>query len=237
MTSSRLMGMKRLLVLMMLLASASVGADAGSYRVEVIVFRNLDVLVDSQFSEELRSFSQFPALEESDLPDDLIPLDKKSDYMDAVWRRLRSSKGYRPLLFSSWEQNRTDYYPPMRIHDDMLLDEGLNPPTQYMIADLVSEDPLADYVSSYYRLDGTVQLKRSRFLHLFVDLEYRNENPGLINEVTYTDTEERMFPPTTPTGHKLHALQQNRQIRTGRVQYFDTPYFGVLVLVTALSAK
>jgi hypothetical protein len=39
------------------------------------------------------------------------------------------------------------------------------------------------------------------------------------------------------TVHGVFALKQNRQIRTGELQYFDTPYFGVLVLVSAIAAN
>jgi hypothetical protein len=33
----------------------------------------------------------------------------------------------------------------------------------------------------------------------------------------------------------VHILKQSRQVRTGQMQYFDTPYLGVLVRVTATS--
>jgi len=169
--------------------------------------------------------------------DDLIATEQKGARMDGVWRRLRSSKGYRPLLFAAWQQNRTDYYPPMRIHDEIIMDEQLRPLTNIMIADLVAEDPLGAYLSTYYRLDGTLQLRRSRFLHLYLDLEIREKN-----QQTEPDTQASFFEITDPAlsdsvGHDIYSLQQNRQIRSGQLQYFDTPYFGALVLVTAISAN
>jgi hypothetical protein len=33
--------------------------------------------------------------------------------------------------------------------------------------------------------------------------------------------------------YQVFQIRQNRQVRTGQMQYFDTPQFGVLVLVTA----
>jgi len=114
-----------------------------------------------------------------DLPDDLNIILAKSTRMDDVWRRLRSSEGYRPLVYTSWEQNRTDYYPPMRIHDTQIIDTQLRPPTNILVADLAAQDPLAAYRSVFYRIDGGVQLRRSRFLHLYLDLEYR-EDPGAL---------------------------------------------------------
>ena len=236
--------MKRLLTLCLLLISSAVLAESGGYRVEVIIFSNLAVDVEPAPVDELRSFSQFPALEESDLPDEMVAIVKKSTYMDGVWRRLRSSKGYRPLVFAAWVQNRTDYYPPMRIHDEVVLDTDLRPPTEIMVADLAAEDPLSAYRSMFYRLDGTVQLKRSRFLHLYLDLEYREAPPA--TEVTpasetqssFFNTEEAREPGLeSDTAHKVFHLKQNRQIRTGQMQYFDTPFFGALIYVTPVSAE
>jgi Peptidoglycan-binding protein, CsiV len=249
--------MKRLLPLLLLLMGSVALAESGSYRVEVIIFRNLAVAVDSAKVDELRSFSQFPALEESNLPDDLVVIAQKSTRMDAVWQRLKNSRGYRPLVFAAWEQNRTDYYPPMRIHDEMPLGEPLRPATYFLIADPAGEDPPGANLSSFYRLDGTLQLRRSRFLHLSLDFEYRGEiwQPATQSALLLAND------PASPTGnsnnisinknnniiksanisksygYNLYSLQQSRQIRTGRMQYFDTPYFGALVLVSAIDAE
>ncbi len=278
--------MKRLLPLLLLLSSAAL-AESGVYRVEVIVFRNLDAMAEPASVVELRNFSQFPDLEEPtielentplgadlrsnavegipgplriDLPDDLHVIKKKAFRTDDAWRRLRSSKGYRPLLYASWEQNRTDYYPPMRIHDQTIIDTQLRSPTNIMVADLAAEDPLAAYRSIFYQLDGSVQLRRSRFLHLFLDLEYREDTSSIepgSGFFTGSDQEnqEEKLPAESATNffsrnniqpesgtvdntyHRVFRLKQNRQIRTDRMQYFDTPYFGVLVLVTAIGAR
>jgi len=285
--------MKRLLPLLLLLSSAAL-AESGAYRVEVIVFRNLDAMAEPANVVELRGFSQFPDLEETkveleanpmsadltanaaetpprlaeefpgplriDLPDDLNVITEKAFRMDDAWRRLRSSKGYRPLLYASWEQNRTDYYPPMRIHDQTGIDSQLRPPTNIMIADLAEEAPLAAYRSIFYQLDGSVQLRRSRFLHLFLDLEFRQDTssfksgPGFFTGNDQENREDKLPAESgsnffggnesqTESGaddntyHRVFRLKQNRQVRTNRMQYFDTPYLGVLVLVSAIGEK
>jgi len=247
--------MKHLLTFLLLFSSPVALAESGSYRVEVIVFRNLDVLTEAVKEEELRSFSHFPGLEIVEpiedsfdlptyLPDDLSVVTQKSSRMDGTWRRLRSSQGYRPLLYAAWEQNRTDYYPPMRVHNDRVIDTQLRPPTNIVIADLAADDPLAAYRSTFYQLDGSVQLRRSRFLHLYLDLEYRDENTGEIVDATeagFFGDPNDLSNPENETNfmrqHDIFRLKENRQIRTGRLQYFDTPYFGALVLVTPISAK
>ena len=55
--------MRHLLPFLLLLISTSTLAESGAYRVEVIVFRNLDVLTDSVTEDELRNFSRYPGLE------------------------------------------------------------------------------------------------------------------------------------------------------------------------------
>lgn len=167
-----------------------------------------------------------------DLPDDLRVIMEKSTAVDDAWRRLRGSKNYRPLLYAGWDQNRIDYYPPMRIHDQRVIDTQLRPPTSGMVADLTAPDPLAAYRSVFYGLDGSVQLRRSRFLHLVLDLEIRE--PGTQQAVIPAVDSGVSDVVQTNAGHLVYTLKQSRQVRTGRMHYFDTPHFGVLALVTAI---
>lgn len=244
--------MRHLLPLLLLLASFAVLAESGSYRVELIVFRNLLAVSDVTEVTELRSFSQFPDLEKgspaagsevffSALPDDLQAVTQKSDQMDNAWRRLRSSQNYRPLLYAAWEQNQIDYYPPIRIHDQQVIASQLLPPTPIMLADLTATDPLAAYRSTFYQLDGSLQLRRSRFLHLFLDLELREEIPQLASDAGFHGGGDEHIETgaaiDSSTVYGIYALSQNRQISTGEMQYFDTPYFGALVYVTSISAN
>jgi hypothetical protein len=259
--SSKLATMKHLLPLLLLLISSAVLAESGIYRVEVIVFRNLlPAAVPAEVSE-LRSFSRYPLLEDtrpvdnstaetavepagvlrSDLPDDLRVVTEKGNAMDNAWRRLRSSNSYRPLVYTAWEQNRIDYYPPLRIHDMQVLATRLQPPTPIMLADLTAPDPLAAYRTTFYQLDGSAQLRRSRFLHLFLDLEIREEMPpgpavaGIPGE-NYIQKPTGSFT-DRPVTYGVYKLKQNRQVSTGEMQYFDTPYFGALVYVTSIEAN
>lgn len=272
--------MKRFLPLFLLLVSTAVVAESGAYRVEVIVFRNLLAGNDPAEIAELRSFSEFPDLNDfgnledtttlegtadvaaplqarnppanptgeitespvlplrDDLPDDLLVVTEKTNSMDAAWRRLRSSQNYRPLVYAAWDQNRVDYYPPIRIHNEQLIDTQLRPPTPIMMADLTKEDPLGDYRSQFFQIDGSLQLRRSRFLHISLDLEIREEraeNPVPQGPAGDDDVQiEGLVSADTPVVYGVHALKQNRQISTGRMQYFDTPYFGALVYVSTI---
>lgn len=255
--------------MLLLLVSAASLAESGEYRVEVIVFRNLDVVIEPGSTQELRKFSQFPDLQGSvdappetedvattpgevpkqlldilpaGLPDELTILDGKSVYMDDVWRRLRSSRTYRPLLFSAWQQNRVDYYPPVRLHNQRIIDTQLRPPTSRVLVDLTADDPLAGYRSDFYQLDGTLQLRRSRFLHVYLDLVYRQLPEPSESAAEFVRTNDlsavppgdyASSPPDNGT-YKVFSLQQNRQVKTNQLEYFDTPFFGALVFVTTI---
>ena len=190
--------------------------------------------------------SELTAVEEyrSDLPDDLRVVTEKSDKMDATWRRLRSSKGYRPLVYAAWEQNHIDYYPPIRIHDQNVIDTRLQAPGNILFADLTAQDPLAGYRSNFYQIDGSLQLRRSRFLHLYLDLELREEasrdisgenDQSMTGESFLTTSDNQLLDLADVEktgGYGVYSIQQNRQVSTGEMQYFDTPYFGALVYVT-----
>jgi hypothetical protein len=125
----------------------------------------------------------------------------------------------------------------MRIHNEQIIDTQLRPPTPVMVANLTSEDPLAAYRSTFFQVDGSLQLRRSRFLHLFLDLEIREERTKNINGSGDSGTsglQVNMVNNGIPGVYGVYALKQNRQISTGEMQYFDTPYFGAIVFVSSI---
>ena len=102
---------------------------------------------------------------------------------------------------------------------------------------------------------------RSRFLHLNIDLEYRQDllprSPAQqtlqiqplpsvadadVADIDVADMAatieqlDKLVDPS-PGPALVFALKQSRQIRTGQMQYFDTPYLGVLIRVTATSGQ
>jgi hypothetical protein len=241
-------------MLLAALFSAGSMAESGNYRIEVLVFNHLDSAAEPRETDTIRSFSKYLTLDEPQPAAAPVRLEVMSSVMQDAWRRLRLSATYRPLLFASWEQTRIDYHPPVRLHDEEVIDQRLHFPRDMAFIDLRSPDPLAPYRVYYHRLDGTVQLRRSRFLHLDLDLEYRQDllprmpaatNPEPIqqplmpivvedrslslNEIVLDGT----APLPGPGPALIHSLKQTRQIRTGDMQYFDTPFLGVLVRVTA----
>lgn len=261
--------MKRLhvLILVSILTFGGIPAQAevGGYRVEVIIFQNLLADVDAVEIDSLQSFANVPGLQDQSLPDALEVLTDRSRRMEGVWQRLRNSKGYRPLVYTSWVQNNIDYYPPFRIHDEVIIDTQIRSPGNIVVANLAAQDPLKAYRNNFYRLDGSAQLRLSRFLHINLNLEYRvpaaaRAQQSLVFEQsdvgTGTATElagpgrlpgadladASTVPATDPASRDLAAydiyrLKQGRQVKTDRLQYFDSPWFGALVLVIPIAAE
>jgi len=240
------------------LITGSCLAESGNYRIEVLVFSHLDSTAEPLLVDEIRSFEEFPELGEPQVPAAPVQLKVMSNMMQDVSRRLRLSASYHPIMFASWEQTRIDYHPPVRLHDEELIAEQLSFPHGVAFIDLRKTDLFEDYLAPYYQLDGTVQLQRTRFLHLNLDLEFRHSLLARGTATTNSDTagitgiivdmadinisqdgeiieSERIedFLGPSPGPALVHALKQTRQIRTGQMQYFDTPYLGVLVRVTA----
>jgi hypothetical protein len=170
---TRLIGRFLLLPLLAIALPGAAVAESGNYRIEVLIFNHLESEAIAGEVDELRSFSRFMPLNEVQGRPAPLLLDVMSAAMQDSWRRLRLSATYRPLLFAAWEQSRIDYHPPVRLHDEEKIAEHLQFPHRVAFVDLRSPDMFADYLAPYYRLDGTVQLIRSRFLHLNLDLEFR----------------------------------------------------------------
>lgn len=226
------------------LASPAAHAKVGGYRVEVILFQNLQANLDAVEVDSLHNFSGIPELTEGSLPDDLEALTDKSERMEGVWRRLRNSKGYRPLVYSSWVQNNIDYYPPFRVHDEVVIDSQIRAPTNIVVADLQAQDPLRAFRSNFYRLDGSVQLRLSRFLHINLDLEFRvpasnanrSQSDVFSSQAAASDGTMGNDMQDLPE-FDVYRLKQSRQVKTDRLQYFDSPWFGALIMVIPIAAE
>lgn len=127
--------------------------------------------------------------------------------------RLERLDAYTPLVHSGWEQN------------------GLAE------ADAVPVD-LSEFGITNPR--GTIQLHMSRYLHISVDLAYRDAPVTLEGDGTvsvYADSPLRAVPPRTGFGSfdssaPVYYLLEQRRILRGELNYFDHPAFGLLLKIT-----
>lgn len=193
----------------------------------------------------------------------VVPVTEMGPEMQEAWRRLRLSGPFRPLQYLAWEQPGEAPFPELRIHDlETVLTED---PWQFLrepaagdqdgaapvFGDTVagdSADPSADAGTgplpapiAYFRLDGKAQLVRTRFLHLALTVELREpvfdplaQPPRPASALSAAGEPQPASEPQ-PTGFRVQRLEQRRQVRTGRMEYFDGPVIGVLAFITDVS--
>lgn len=152
-------------------------AAADRYRVELIVFRNLGVPAEPVELSDVRRFRSALELVDEPAPSAPVLLAKQDGAFANIWARLDRLADYEPLLRMTFEQSLFDFHPPVRVHGEEALAQERHFP-----GDLAYVDPsridgdggwFDAYVDDLYRVDGTIQLRRSRFLHIDLDLEYR----------------------------------------------------------------
>ena len=114
------------------------------------------------------------------------------------------------------------------------------------------EDPLISAIDAlpdpiaYYELDGQVSLERRRFLHLNLDIELRErietadaETAPLTREASPQWSPGRRALPSLAQRarpeFRVFAMEQARQVRSGRMEYFDGPVIGVLAWITPIA--
>jgi hypothetical protein len=212
-------------------------------------------------AEELLEAEDSGDVAEEPDPNVLIHIDEMSDVMREAWRRLRLSAPFRPQQYLSWEQGSEAPFPALRVHDlevvmvddpydelrrellEQGMDEAGNQHKPTVFADAAgldelnaTERPGLPDPTLYYRLDGAVTLKRTRFLHLELDLQLReaiwDERSPPIPESDAPESEQ-----PGPSAFRVHDLQQSRQVKSGRMEYFDGPVLGVLAFITSIQTE
>jgi len=181
---------------------------------------------------------------------EVTSLEDRSERMSSVWRNLRLSESFRPEVFLAWEQPSEEPFPALHIHNDQVIrisdpDAGmrvLRPDENTRAAGPRSPQFLFRYdfksgmVDLFpipkpqyaYQLEGTIRLRRSRFLHIDLDLAFREATEAALRELP--------GPPllTRYQGYLVHTLKQSRQVRTERMEYFDSPWLGVLLWISEI---
>jgi hypothetical protein len=211
-----------------------------------------------------------PALAENAEDDPLggvVHLPELGAQMQDAWRRLRLSGPFRPLQYLAWEQRAAEPFPTLRVHDEeaVLVQDpwaeqrsaealaaqeaaATGEPAVPNIGDGpagMAPDPATDELPPpihYYRLDGTAQLIRSRFLHLALNVEWREP----VFDAASPDARPARPPlgapaavdaaaPPLPDAFDVYRLEQSRQVRLRRMEYFDGPVLGVLAWITPVT--
>jgi len=201
---------------------------------------------------------------------EVIHVETMGENMQEAWRRLRLSGPFRPEQYLSWEQSADEPFPSLRIHNqDIVLvddpyadlraqladeelgsDEGMEEPIVFSDqGNILPGEPLEESDEDaelpdptlYYHIDGSVMLKRSRFLHLELDLELRE---AIFDEMAMRqaliaqeelEVEEIELP--QPSSFLIHSLKQSRQVKSARMEYFDGSVLSVLAYISSVEIE
>lgn len=186
------------------LISGQANAKTASYKIEAIVFENLNL---KGWTEEY-------------WPDDIeLPVTQGST---SVFTRnqkpLWISKRNRELLSSAQQLNKKGYRVIFHQAWSQAAYANKNSPT------ILIENNLG--VGS--NLLGTIRLYKTRFAHIDVDLEFERRIPDKILEAFAQN--QKLSSDQLPT-HWRFNLKESRKIKPGELHYIDHPLFGVLIKI------
>lgn len=163
-----------------------------------------------------------PVVNVDDIAIEMIPTYEQAGFkvlgpeeyvLNDAYERLQNLDAYRPLMRVAWTQptlEKDDTFP-------ITLRRLGNPPL---------------------RLDGTVTLYLSRFLHLVVDLALEEKTP-----IRNTPANNRLrrfgdddsgfgFDSDFVNSSTFYRINEDRIVRNGELRYYDHPRFGVLAKIT-----
>lgn len=144
-------------------------------------------------------------------------LDRSNFQLIGVYNMLARLDAYRPLLHTGWIQ------PTLEEED-----------TAPLKLRRIGDPPL--------RLDGTVSLYLSRFLHLVIDLSLETpaaQRPMAVQERVRNYGDERIsglsgMNPGMMAPSIFYRIQEDRIVKNNELRYFDHPKFGVLAKITRI---
>lgn len=170
-------------------------------------------------------------------PQPYVNLPRLSPEMQEAWDRLETSGQFNPRAWRAWYQKigRDEQSRPVRIHDrqvlrgDWLLALGggaAGDANEAITTPLTSPPDSAWRPAPEFRLDGSVRIYQSQFMHAASDLAWRqpleDDRRPLVRE--HLD----------PGPFRQHRLDQSRAIRPDRLEYFDSSWLGILLRVTPM---
>lgn len=149
-----------------------------------------------------------------------ILLDSQEFVLTDIYQKLVDLDAYQPLMHTAWVQPTVDK------------DESTT-----LKLRRIGDPPL--------RLNGTVTLYLSRFLHLVLDLALEEKSPqrmtGRQESVRYYgDDQSRTafnLDPQFITPSTLYRIQEDRIVRNGELRYYDHPKFGVIAKITRIEEE
>jgi len=144
-----------------------------------------------------------------------ILLDPEEFVLTEIYQKLVRLDAYQPLMHTAWIQPTVEKEAATTLK-----------------LRRIGDPPL--------RLNGTVTLYLSRFLHLVLDLALEEKSPQRMTSSQeavryYGDDQSRTansFDPQFITPSTFYRIQEDRIVRNGELRYYDHPKFGVIAKIT-----
>ena len=213
------------------------------YQIEILVYEPVNPPIAGEV---------WPANNDLGIPDDAITLLPPSSSPDAktpltafeqrptetltladIAQKLIKSQRYRIITLQGWQQpvKQRQNAKPVHLTDKPLLsapprttangDIILNPDANTEDNALPSTGSIEDHPP---RIDGTVTVSLSRYLHMALKLRYYNPDVYLAEQIALQKPDEELI--------DTFMLVQSRRMRSKEVHVFDHPYFGVITTIT-----
>ena len=164
-------------------------------------------------------------------PEPYLALESLSPRMGQALDRLERSSAHDVLTWRAWHQPLEAGITAerLRLHDDHVIKVDwidMTPTGVALSQSSAKAHTLAHEPRFHYRLDGGLRLRQRQFMHLEVDLHWRVP-PERSPWMTIID-------PESIAGFETHRLRQSRTVRPDRLEYFDSNWLGLLVLIEQL---
>jgi hypothetical protein len=147
----------------------------------------------------------------------LVFLEAEQYQLLDTYKKLVELDAYRPLMHTAWMQPTLEKEATIALKLRRLGDPPL-------------------------RLNGTVSLYLSRFLHLVIDFSLEEKGPQRLTAGdqrvrAFGDRRSRpafSFDPEFITPSTFYRIEEDRIVRNGELRYFDHPKFGVIARITRI---
>ena len=219
-------------------ASAPPAPTPNWYDVEIIVFANTDPQAGG-----LESWPADPGTPDWNTAVPLRPAASGLPYMqlpapgarmNSVWTRLQHSSAYQPLLRSAWAQPAIDRASALFVRIGTAPAATLAASAGSMLAAAGVQVNSPDAVYGIAKLSTT-----GPYLHFDLDLVYCGATAKHVIASTalpIVSAPATVSAASTPASNvpvcQPYRLKEDRRLDAGKLNYFDNPMFGALVLIT-----
>ena len=207
------------IIIFLVFALPSFAVQAEGYHVELVIFANLRQVTDGEVSQTVMAYPDYSnSLEPGGGNEAGNPFRLLSSgfyKLDAVYNQLKTSGMYRPLVHMAWQQPALQGDNARSVH-------------------ILKTDPGdAEHAgATLVKIDGTVRVRASQFLHVDVDLLY------FVDALPQSDIHPAGDTAVTGTPQFKYArMREMRRMKLNELHYFDHPLFGMIMHISRAGAQ